>query len=155
MRVKVLCFALLVALSDPAPAWAQYAQAPGCTWEAVAAKYRLNPYLLFAIAKTESGLKPLVKSKPNADGSYDIGLMQINSSWLPKLSRYGITEASLYDSCINLDVGAWILAENMGRLGNTWNAVGAYNAKSPDKRVVYARKVLRNIPMEAFNAAAQ
>lgn len=155
MRLSVLCLSLLVALSSPGICQAQSLYPAQCTWEGVAAKYRLNPYLLFAIAKTESGLKPQIKSKLNADGSYDIGLMQINSSWLPKLSRYGISETSLYDSCINLDVGAWILAENMGRLGNTWDAVGAYNAKSPDKRVVYARKVLRNIPMEAFNATAQ
>ena len=116
-------------------------------------KYSVNPYLLFAIARTESGLKPHVVSAPNKNGSYDIGLMQINSSWLPKLKKFGITEAALKDSCVNLDVGAWILSDNMKRHGNSWKAVGAYNAVSADKQVTYARKVLRNIPREALNAA--
>ena len=111
------------------------------------------PYMQFAIATTESGLKPTLVSAPNTNGTYDIGLMQINSSWLPKLRRYGITESTLKDSCINLEVGAWILAGNMQRHGNTWKAVGAYNATSSEKQVAYAKKVRRNIPGEALHAA--
>ena len=119
---------------------------PNCTWESVGAKYNIHPALLFAIAKTESGIRPNITSAPNKNGSYDIGMMQINSSWLPTLAKHGITEKHLYDPCISLDVGAWVLHHNMQRFGNSWTAVGAYNAASPDKRVVYARKVFNNIP---------
>jgi hypothetical protein len=38
----------------------------------------------------------------------------------------------------------------MRRFGNTWNAVGAYNAKTPAKRLQYAIKVYRNILPEAL-----
>ena len=60
--------------------------------------------------------------------SYDIGLMQINSSWLPKLRTLGIDEQALKDPCQNLMVGAWILAHHMREDGADWNGVGAYNA---------------------------
>lgn len=77
----------------------------------------------------------------NTDGSVDIGLMQINSSWLPSLARYGITRAHLFDACVNAYVGSWILSRNIQQLGLTWDAVGAYNARSPAKRLIYAQKV--------------
>lgn len=110
-------------------------------WNSVAAKYSIDKTLLFSIAQHESGLNSKIKSKPNKDGTYDIGLMQINSSHLPILKKFGISEQDLYDPCINLDVGAWILAGNIQRYGPTWNAVGAYNAKSVNKRVQYATNI--------------
>lgn len=118
-------------------------------WNEAAQRYGVNPQLLYAIAKTESGLNPRALHR-NPDGSYDIGLMQINSRWIPTLHRYGISEAQLFEPCTSIHVGAWILAQNMRRLGNTWNAVGAYNAKTPAQRLQYAIKVYRNIPPEAL-----
>jgi hypothetical protein len=118
-------------------------------WNEAAQRYGVNPQLLYAIAKTESGLNPRALNR-NPDGSYDIGLMQINSRWIPTLRRYGISEARLFEPCTSIHVGAWILAQNMRRLGNTWNAVGAYNAKTPAQRLQYAIKVYRNIPPEAL-----
>jgi soluble lytic murein transglycosylase-like protein len=114
-------------------------------WEEAANRHHVNPYLLYAIAKTESSLNPLAVNR-NKNGSYDVGLMQINSVWFPTLRRYGITEEQLYQPCVSIHVGAWILAQNMQRLGNSWNAVGAYNAASPARRELYAMKVYRNIP---------
>ena len=122
-----------------------------CTWEGVALKYSVNQFMLYSIAKTESNLNPSVFGR-NTNGSYDIGLMQINSSWLPKLRQFGIFEAHLLDPCVSLEVGAWILRDNMARLGNSWDAVGAYNAKSKDKRIAYAKKVLKNLPPQAYLA---
>jgi soluble lytic murein transglycosylase-like protein len=112
---------------------------------ATGARYGVNPYLLYAIAKTESSLNPKAINR-NKNGSYDIGLMQINSSWLPTLRRYGVDEKHLLDPCTSIHVGAWILARNMQRMGNSWDAVGAYNATKPDLRLKYAMKVYRNIP---------
>lgn len=114
-------------------------------WEEAGARYNVNPYLLYAIAKTESGLNPSAVNR-NRNGSYDIGMMQINSLWFPELRKYGLDEKQLYDPCTSIHVGAWILAQNMRRLGNSWEAVGAYNAGKPDLRLKYALKVYRNIP---------
>lgn len=61
-------------------------------------------------------------------GSYDIGLMQINSSWLKTLKKYNIDEQALKDPCTNVMVGTWILANHMKENGYDWNGVGSYNA---------------------------
>jgi soluble lytic murein transglycosylase-like protein len=117
-------------------------------WQDAADRFGVNASVLYAIARTESKLDPRARSPVNANGSYDIGLMQINSSWLPLLRRHGIDEQQLYDACTSIHVGAWILAQGMRRLGNSWDAVGAYNAVSPAKRLAYARKVYRNLPRD-------
>jgi soluble lytic murein transglycosylase-like protein len=116
-------------------------------WEDAAARYGVNPYLLYAIAKTESNLNPAAMNRNNKNGSYDIGLMQINSSWLPTLRKHGIDEAQLMNACTSIHVGAWVLAENIRRLGNSWVAVGAYNARNPELRMKYAKKVYANLPL--------
>ncbi len=111
-------------------------------WEDAASRYQVSSALLYAIARTESGLNPQAIGR-NTNGSRDIGLMQINSAWLPKLASHGIGERDLYEPCTNIHVGAWILAGNVSRLGYTWEAVGAYNAASPALRRNYVEKVRR------------
>jgi len=133
------CAALLLACLASNPARA--------CWHDVASWYGVNVHLLYAIAKTESNLNPNAMNR-NKNGSYDIGMMQINSSWLPTLRKHGISEEQLKDPCISLQVGAWILAQNMARMGTTWEAVGAYNARTPALRIKYAHKVYKNLPRE-------
>ena len=113
-------------------------------WDEAAARYQVNGAVLYAIAQTESSLNPLAVGR-NPDGSRDIGLMQINSVWLPKLAEYGISERDLFQPCTSIHVGAWLLARNIYRYGYTWEAVGAYNAVSPSKRNAYVKKVQRNL----------
>ena len=113
-------------------------------WNEAAARYQVDSSLLYAIAQTESGMNPLAVGR-NRNGSRDIGLMQINSAWLPTLAAYGISERDLFQPCTSIHVGAWLLAHNFQRLGYNWDAVGAYNAVSPELRLAYARKVHRNL----------
>lgn len=110
-----------------------------------AMRYSINKSLLVAIAQTESHLNPAALSRENQNGSYDIGLMQINSAWLPTLNKYGVTLKDLRSACTNIYVGAWIMANNISRHGSTWNAVGAYNAKTISKREIYIAKVQKNL----------
>lgn len=116
----------------------------GC-WDAAAHRYGISSQLLYAIARTESGLDPRAVGT-NRNGSRDIGLMQINSWWLPMLSKFGIRESDLFDPCTSIHVGAWILAQNVARYGYTWEAVGAYNAASPQLRAAYVARVRRHLP---------
>ncbi|WP_338128787.1 lytic transglycosylase domain-containing protein [Rahnella perminowiae] len=58
----------------------------------------------------------------------------------------GITrEVLLSNSCQNIHVGAWILANNIRQNGVNWTSVGAYNAGFKEAneafRMKYARKV--------------
>lgn len=111
-------------------------------WADASAKYNVPVDLLYAIARVETGNRAGLISKPNKNGTYDIGLMQINSMHLPRLAKQGITKKDLVEKpCVNLHVGAMILAEMIKRHGYTWVAIGAYNAGSHDKRVIYAKKV--------------
>lgn len=109
-------------------------------FEQAANRYHIPVKLLKAISTVESGGNASALHR-NPSGSFDIGHMQINSSWLPTLAKYGITQANLLNPCVNTHVGAWILANNFRQVGYNWKAVGAYNAKSPDKADVYAHKV--------------
>jgi soluble lytic murein transglycosylase-like protein len=110
-----------------------------------AAQYhRVSVQVVRAIAQQESGMRPYVTSR-NSDGSEDIGLFQINSSWLPKLARFGITRQHLFDACVNAYVGTWILASNIKQFGPTWKAVGAYNAVSSNKQLIYANNIYRRL----------
>jgi soluble lytic murein transglycosylase-like protein len=101
-----------------------------------AAERGLDARLLRAVARAESNLNPLAVNRSHVErtGTVDIGLLQINSSWLPTLGRYGIHERHLYDACTNARVGAWLLADALARHGNTWNAVGSYNAACTELR---------------------
>ena len=112
---------------------------------AAAGHHGVDPVLLHAIASVESGLNPRALNRANANGSRDIGLMQINSGWLPVLKRWGITEERLYEPCTSAYVGAWILAGNITRHGRTWRAVGAYNAVTPSRQLAYVRRVKRQL----------
>lgn len=107
-----------------------------------AANYRhIDPSLLKAIAIQESGLNLRAVNRNNKNGSVDHGPFQINSSWLPKLKKHGITVAQLYDPCISAYVAAWILADSINRHGATWRAVGAYNSPTEANRLIYAKYI--------------
>ena len=109
-------------------------------FEQAGARYGIAPVLLEAISTVESGGNPQARNL-NRDGSEDLGHMQINSRWLGILSSYGIDRQKLLDPCLNTHVGAWILAQNVRQHGYGWEAVGAYNARSPAKRNAYSHRV--------------
>lgn len=105
--------------------------------------YNVHPNILWAIAKVESGFNPFALNK-NTNGTYDIGIMQINSSWLPILKKHGLkNDSTLWDPCYNINVGAWVLSNCIQKFGYTWEAIGCYNTTSSIKRVRYAKKVYK------------
>jgi soluble lytic murein transglycosylase-like protein len=145
-------FGALIASSMSAWAAKPSAEVEACL-QAAAAKHGLSYVLLRSIAEQESNFNPVAVGG-NTNGSQDFGLMQINSTWLPMLSKHGVTKQGLFNPCTNADVGAWILADNFKRLGVTWEAVGAYNAVTPWKRVKYANGVYSRLVRHISNPSA-
>lgn len=96
-------------------------------WADAGARYGIDPWILYSIAVQESNLNHL-SVNVNSNKSRDVGIMQINSFWLPELKKYGITEGNLFEPCINIHVGAWVLSQSIQVFGNNWRAIGAYNA---------------------------
>lgn len=111
-------------------------------WEQAAAIHNVDPWLLYSIASVESGFNNNAINT-NKNGSFDIGMMQINSIWLPKLRTMGISKDMLRDACTSTYVGAWILSQNIKRFGYTWRAIGAYNSAKPELGYKYALKVYK------------
>jgi hypothetical protein len=108
---------------------------------AVSQRYQLPVELLAGILAQEHGR--LGQSRPNRDGSRDLGPMQINSFWLPMLHRWGVEESHmLHHGCYNLAVGAWIVRYEQSRHpGDIWQAVGRYHSPNPQKAAAYALRV--------------
>lgn len=110
-------------------------------FELAASRYQVPVSLLKAIAQVESAHNPHAMNV-NANGSRDIGLMQINTSWLPLLRKMSVTEQTLWDPCVNTLVAAWLLSENLKRWGNTYRALGAYHSPNATRQLHYAKRVI-------------
>ena len=107
-------------------------------FEQAGQEYDIAPLLLWGIARTESGFNPTAVNR-NKNGTFDYGVMQINSSWAATLG----TERwnALADPCTNVRTGAWILRQCINKYGYNWKAVGCYNSQTPSKRDRYAARV--------------
>ncbi|PUA18835.1 transglycosylase SLT domain-containing protein [Glaciimonas sp. PCH181] len=140
MKRSLTALTFCIAVAFPAVASAN-------CWIEAGDRYNIDPVLLQSIAHVESGFNISARNYNN-DGSYDVGLMQINKLHFPRLAPFGITEKSLLaEPCTSVMVGAWILAEFIQRVGYNWEAVGAYNAGVGANRKTarnrYIKKVAR------------
>lgn len=118
-------------------------------YDAAAAYHRVDPWLLYAIAKVESSHNPKAINKANRNGTLDRGLMQINSIHYGTLKKYGIDASALDNACASTYIGAWVLADKMRQYGNSWKAIASYNVGAVNNEaryrvgLNYARKVYK------------
>lgn len=134
---------------DPVPTPSPVIESFGDCIQHASRQYRLPEVLFRAILLTEGGRTGAITR--NKNGSYDMGPAQINSSWLPRLSVMGIArDRVLNDGCLNIHIGAWILATALG--GQTpdnpaefWRRVGNYNSATPVFNKAYQARVWANV----------
>lgn len=83
----------------------------------------------------------------NADGSHDLGVLQINSWWVPRLARLldrsqpDVRRWLVFDPCFNAEAARWIFLSGLRASHDYWTAVGIYHSPSPNRRTRYAHKV--------------
>jgi soluble lytic murein transglycosylase-like protein len=134
-KIKAICTILLLLITTGA-------EAGSLCFDEAGAQYGINPQILRAIAKVESNFNPRAINW-NTNGTYDFGVMQINTIWGYSLGKEWWS--TLGDPCTNIRAGAMILASCMKKYGYTWEAIGCYNSQTPEKRDKYAMKVFKQL----------
>lgn len=132
----------------------------GCI-EAAADTHALPATMLVILLRVEGGRLGRVSDNTNA--TVDIGPMQVNEIWLPRIAaHWGAsmpeTFTALRDNfCANLEGGAWILRQAMDDAhGDFWQGVAFYHSHSPGHAREYLRLVLQQaqrLQAEAAQAA--
>lgn len=114
---------------------------------AAASFHHLPVQALAAIQSVEGGIVGTVSA--NKDGSADLGLMQVNSQWIPAVARATRTDPAIVraklveDGCYSVKVAAAILdVYKVEARGNMLEAVGFYHSHTPDLKAAYQTKVL-------------
>lgn len=100
--------------------------AANACWTDAGQKYDIDPLLLMAIGWKESKGRPNAVGPPLPDGNVALGLMQINTIHLPQLKKWGIYRNDLFDPCISIHVGAYVLRDCINKFGEIWRSVGCY-----------------------------
>jgi hypothetical protein len=102
----------------------------------VASLYNLPPRVLPSIHAVEGGQRGTVHV--NADGSQDLGVMQVNTRWLPALSAYTglsvdvVRDHLIWRACFNIAAAGAIMRTYLDEAdGDLMRAVGYYHSHTP------------------------
>lgn len=113
----------------------------------VAHIYGLPPRVLPSIQAVEGGRPGLARR--NTNGTEDLGIMQVNTIWLPVLARYSklseaeVREKLLGQSCYNIAAAGLIMRTYLDETGgDLMRAVGNYHSHTPALNQLYRGKVM-------------
>lgn len=116
---------------------------------AVAQMHNLPPRVLPAIQATEGGWVGAIR--PNTNGTEDLGLMQVNTIWLPSVARasgLSIEESRIRlinDGCFSVLVAGAILRLHLdAERGDLMRAIGNYHSRTGSRNQAYQERVLRS-----------
>ena len=114
---------------------------------AVASFYNLPPRVLPSIQQVEGGQVGAISR--NANGSEDLGLMQVNTLWIAPIAKHtkqpeAVVRARLInDGCFNIAAAGAILRTYLNEArGDLMLAVGFYHSHTPARNLSYQAKVL-------------
>ena len=115
----------------------------------VATIYTLPPRVLPSIQAVEGG-RPGV-SHANANGTEDLGVMQVNTLWVGPLASYTrlaeaeVREKVLTRPCFNIAAAGLIMRTYLDETrGDLLRAVGNYHSHTPVLNLNYQARVLRS-----------
>jgi hypothetical protein len=115
---------------------------------AVAQFYHLPPRVLPSVQVVEAG-QPGTISR-NFNRTADLGVMQVNSNWVPQIARWWnlppptVAERLIGDPCFNIAAAGAIMRVYLDEAhGDVTQAVGYYHSHTPERASVYQIKVIR------------
>ena len=83
----------------------------------------------------------------NADGSHDLGPLQVNSWWVAKLAAatgrpaVHIRHWLIHDACFNVDTARWIFLAALRSTKDYWKAIGVYHSPTGWRQRCYIANV--------------
>ncbi len=115
---------------------------------AAAQVHQLPPRVLPSIQRVEAG-RPGAISR-NFNGSADLGVMQVNTLWIPHLAKAWnlpheeVARRLIDDPCFNVVAAAAIVRIYLTEArGDVVRAVGYYHSHTPERATRYQMKVMR------------
>ncbi|BAI73732.1 lytic transglycosylase (plasmid) [Azospirillum sp. B510] len=148
--ILALATALQTAAAMPAqaePAPKGIAAVPSQCLDMAAVEWQVPADALRLILAVEQGVPGACSV--NRNGTKDCGPGQINSIWFPVIAAGRvppevIQQALTVDPCYNIRVTAWILRQEIDKVGweNFWTAVGNYHSRTPEFHARYLRRVI-------------
>lgn len=108
----------------------------------VAATTGLPPRVLPVIQSIEGGAPGMIR--PDSNGTADLGVMQVNTIWIPALANHArLSEAQtktllINDACFNIAAAALILRTYLAEEhGDLLPALGDYHSHTPALNTAY------------------
>lgn len=83
----------------------------------------------------------------NSNGSHDLGPLQVNSFWVPRLATLTGRPANqvrawlINDACFNVQAARWIFLSALASTGDYWRAVGVYHSPTDWRQKRYVSSV--------------
>ena len=144
-RAAVAAGVALLSIAGASSASADEAMIEGCL-KAAAEVHHVPAGVLALLIRVEAGRLGAVSQ--NANGTVDIGPMQVNDTWLGKIAGHWRTSSeaayrALRDNfCANVESGAWILHQALNEArGSLWEGVAIYHSHTPARRLEYMKLV--------------
>tara|TARA_R110002167_G_scaffold204292_1_gene408331 strand:+ start:1570 stop:2112 length:543 start_codon:yes stop_codon:yes gene_type:complete len=127
---------------------ADEARIAGCINQAAAGRPWLEK-ALWGLRDQEAGW--IGAEVRNSNGTYDLGPMQINTWWVPKIAaQLGRSAAEVrhwlrFDACFNVGAARWIFLAALRDNVDFWKAVGVYHSPTSWRQQHYALSVAKHM----------
>lgn len=108
-------------------------------------EFGISYFLMKSIAITENAKFDENAIMHNTNGTRDIGLMQINTSWKHWMPEAGITNEKLKDVDFNIKVAFMIVDRIIQQHGYSWDSIGRYHSGTPKYKKIWLKRIKENV----------